>query len=88
MRQLEDCALWTDDCSKHDKPAGILDCHHFYKCDNGKAYKCQNPKLGYSTCSQTYGGIHMFGQALLSRTKEDYKCPKPKDSPAHATCKR
>ena len=74
MRQLEKCALKVKDCSQKDQPAGILDCHHFYHCPNGKPYSCQNKG---SKCGATYKNIaHGWTEAARM---EPYKCPKDKD---------
>ncbi len=42
-------------------------CHRFYKCHNGVAYSCQNPKSLSSTCSEKY----YFG------SMEKYRCVPP-----------
>ena len=41
-----------------------MSCRRFYKCHNRVAYSCQNPKFGFSTCSEKY----YFG------SRENYKC--------------
>ena len=71
------CSEKVADCGK-TLPGKIglgwetTDCHRFYKCHNGVAYSCQNPKLFSKKCSEQY---HSIGKG-----KEHYKCPP--DSPA------
>ena len=48
------CATKVTSCGQQYKNG--VTCHRFYKCSGGKAYSCQNPKLGFSTCSGKYWG--------------------------------
>ena len=48
------CSEKVADCGK--TPSGGGNCHRFYKCINGFAVSCQNPKLFQSKCSEKYWG--------------------------------
>ena len=57
------CATKVTSCDQQYKNG--VTCHRFYKCFDGKAYSCQNPKLGFLsgsplgsslTCSEKYWG--------------------------------
>ena len=83
MRQVDA----DKDCSKKvaNKDAcalakrGIFDCHRFYHCVERVAYKCQNPKPRYSTCSGSYQGYHKHGFLSSLKTRmSTYKCPENK----------
>ena len=59
------------------KVKGVKDtvgCHKFYKCIEGKAYSCQNPKLFQSKCSAKYwnkGGKEKYRCQRKTRGGED-----------------
>ena len=52
---FDDCFEEVPSCGK--QPPGGGSCHRFYKCIGGAAYSCQNPKVGFSTCSGKYFSI-------------------------------
>ena len=68
------CFERVPSCGAQRMPDAAEGCHVYYKCIDGVAYSCQNPKLLSSTCSEKY----YFG----SRNK--YKCPA--DSPGGQQC--
>ena len=49
-----DCTqLVTTSCRGY-RQNSPLSCHRFYKCIEGAAYSCQNPKFLKKTCSERY----------------------------------
>ena len=52
------------------QPSNGITCHRFYKCIDGIAYSCQNPKLFQSKCSGKYWN---------RRGKADYICETDKE---------
>ena len=48
------CTIKVKSCG--EQPKSGVTCHRFYKCIDGKAYSCQNPKWLHSTCSGKYWG--------------------------------
>ena len=79
MRQVKENAKLTDVVIKEAAPNGDctqlvttscrqyrqdgLSCHRFYKCIEGAAYSCQNPKFIKKTCGERYwnkGGMASY----------------------------
>ena len=58
------CSKKVTSCGDKSKPTGDADgCHVYYKCIDGAAYSCQNPKIFRSTCSERYwnkGGTEKY----------------------------
>ena len=48
------CSIKVNSCGEQYKNG--VSCHRFYKCIDGKAYSCQNPKVFQSMCSGKYWG--------------------------------
>ena len=59
------CTTKVEHCGKTTENG--MSCHRFYKCINGVAYSCQNPKRFFSTCSGKYYLKYFFG-------KTKYRC--------------
>ena len=52
MDTNKDCAKKVTSCKQ--PKGGIFSCHRFYKCIDGAAYSCQNPKDFRSRCRERY----------------------------------
>ena len=50
----KECTIKVTSCGQQYK--NDVTCHRFYKCIDGKAYSCQNPKWPFSQCSGKYWG--------------------------------
>ena len=69
------CSIKVKSCGEQLQNG--VSCHRFYKCHDGVAFSCQNPKIFRSTCSERYWG---------KSGKEAYRCLAlspyvPRDSP-------
>ena len=75
-----DCSTRVASCSPQyrNKP---YSCHRFYKCVNGVAYSCQNPKIFNKKCSGKYWNFRKWSkQSRMSK----YKCQE--DTIGHKVC--
>jgi len=70
-----DCSMMVRSCSAEYriKP---YSCHRFYKCVDGVAYSCQNPKSFNWKCSERYWAkqIRFWRRDKQSRM-DQYQCP-------------
>ena len=64
----KECTIKVTSCGQQYK--NDVTCHRFYKCKDGKAYSCQNPKWPFSQCSGKYWGIGGKNTYLCTNYKD------------------